>query len=129
MADDKLVMFFLLFFFQKTGFDISCKFSPLKTVCMKCQNVFSGKNKKNIAIKICHLLKILPRVLRVFGKQDSVSDVLHYTVFTPSIQTSRPEQTVCTQIWVYTVCHSSSSYLDTSAKSKIESCSILGQVW
>ena len=30
---------------------------------MKCQNLISGKNRKNISI--CHLLKILPRVLSV----------------------------------------------------------------
>ena len=30
---------------------------------MKCQILFSGKNKKNISI--CHLLKILPRVLSI----------------------------------------------------------------
>ena len=36
------------YFSQKTGFDISCKLSPLETFCMKCQNLFSGKNKKNI---------------------------------------------------------------------------------
>ena len=30
---------------------------------MKCQILFSGKNKKNISK--CHLLKILPRVLSV----------------------------------------------------------------
>ena len=51
------------YFFQKTGFDILCKLSPLETICMKCQNLFSGKMKKNISI--CHLLKILPRVLSV----------------------------------------------------------------
>ena len=33
------------YFSQKTGSDISCKLSPLKTVCMKCQNLFSGKKK------------------------------------------------------------------------------------
>ena len=33
--------------FQKIGFDFSCKLSPKETVCMKCQSVFSGKNKKN----------------------------------------------------------------------------------
>ena len=43
------------YFSQKTGFDISCKF------CMKCQILFSGKNKKNISL--CSLLKILSRVL------------------------------------------------------------------
>ena len=30
---------------------------------MKCQNLFSGKNKKNISV--CCLLKNVPRVLRV----------------------------------------------------------------
>ena len=39
---------FLYFFFQKTGFDISCKLSPLETICMECQILFPEKNKKNI---------------------------------------------------------------------------------
>ena len=51
---------------QKTGFDISCKLSPKETICMKCQILFSGKNKKNISK--CRLLKILPRVLSVKGR-------------------------------------------------------------
>ena len=38
---------------------------------MKCQILFSGKNKKNISK--CHLLKILPRVLRV---NDGFSEML-----------------------------------------------------
>ena len=29
-------------FSQKTGFDISCKLSPVETICMKCQILFSG---------------------------------------------------------------------------------------
>ena len=33
---------------------------------MKYQNLFSEKNKKNISI--CHLLKILPRVLSINNK-------------------------------------------------------------
>ena len=33
---------------------------------MKCQILFSGKNKKNISR--CHLPKILPRVLSVKGR-------------------------------------------------------------
>ena len=40
--------FFRRHFFQKTGFDFSCKLSPMKTICMKSQIQFSGKNKKNI---------------------------------------------------------------------------------
>ena len=35
-------------FLQKKGFDISCKLSPMETICMKCQSLFSGKSKKNI---------------------------------------------------------------------------------
>ena len=41
-----IVFFFL--FFLRIGFDISCKLSPFETVCMKCQILFCGKNKKNI---------------------------------------------------------------------------------
>ena len=44
------------------GFDISCKSSPKETICMKCQSLFSGKDKKNIII--CHLLN-LPRVVEI----------------------------------------------------------------
>ena len=47
----------------KTGFDISCKSSPLETICMKCQILFAGKNKKPISK--CRLLKILTIVLSV----------------------------------------------------------------
>ena len=35
-------------FSQNTGFDISCKLSLMETICMKCQILFSEKNKKNI---------------------------------------------------------------------------------
>ena len=48
------------YFSQKTAFDISRILSPMETICMKCQILFSGKNKKNISV--CRLLKILPRV-------------------------------------------------------------------
>ena len=37
---DNILKYFT-YFSQKTGFDISCK------ICMKCQILFSGKNKKN----------------------------------------------------------------------------------
>ena len=51
------------YFSQKTGFEISCKLSPVETICMKCQTLFSGKSKKNIS-KFC-LLEILLRVLSI----------------------------------------------------------------
>ena len=34
-------------FSKKTGFDISCKLSPVETICTKCQILFSRENKKN----------------------------------------------------------------------------------
>ena len=37
-ADDIFKYFF--YFFQETGFDISCKLSPEETICMKYQNLF-----------------------------------------------------------------------------------------
>ena len=40
--------FSYFFFFWKTGFDISCKLFPLETICMKYQNLFSGKSMKNL---------------------------------------------------------------------------------
>ena len=33
---------------KKIGFDISCKLSLMETICMKCQNWFSRKSRKNI---------------------------------------------------------------------------------
>ena len=51
------------YFSQNTGFEISCKLSPLATIYMKCQILFPGKNKKNISK--CCLLKILPKGLSV----------------------------------------------------------------
>ena len=46
------------YFFQKIGFDISCKLTLNETICKKCQSLFSGKKKKNIPK--CCLLKFLP---------------------------------------------------------------------
>ena len=46
-ADDKLKVF--SFFPRKTGFDISCTLSPMKTMWMKCQILFSGKIKKKMS--------------------------------------------------------------------------------
>ena len=40
------VFCFVLFFFQKKGFDILCKLSPYTTICIKCQSLCSRKNKK-----------------------------------------------------------------------------------
>ena len=42
----------LTFFFQGTGFDISCKLPPEETICMKYQILFSEKNKKQNIINL-----------------------------------------------------------------------------
>ena len=44
---DSILKYFS-YFSQEKGFDISCKLSPLETIFMKCQILFSGKYKKNI---------------------------------------------------------------------------------
>ena len=38
--------YFLIFSRKNIGFDISCKLSYEETNCLKCQSLFSGKNKK-----------------------------------------------------------------------------------
>ena len=62
--DDKFIVLFFSYFSQKTGFDISCKLSPLETICMNCQSLFSGKNKKKKYFKMSSA-DILPRVQRI----------------------------------------------------------------
>ena len=39
------------YFSHKIGFDISCKLSPKKTICMQLQILFSWGNKKKIIIQ------------------------------------------------------------------------------
>ena len=46
--------------FPRIGFDISCNLSPI----MKCQILFSGKNKKNSSMSS---VKILPSVLSAYN--------------------------------------------------------------
>ena len=53
-----------LFMFPRNSIDISCKLSPLETICMKCPILFPGKKEKNKYFK-CRLLKILRRELNV----------------------------------------------------------------
>ena len=65
LADDKLSIF--SYFSQKTGFEMSGKLSP---TCMKCKNLFSWKNKKNILKS--RLLEIISRVLSVNPIKPSV---------------------------------------------------------
>ena len=43
-ADDKFMIF--SYYFQKIDLNIPCKLSPLETICIECQSLFSGINKK-----------------------------------------------------------------------------------
>ena len=56
------ILKYISYLSQKTEFDISCKVSPLMTTCTKCQNLFSGKNKKNItnlsSAEVAHMVKV-----------------------------------------------------------------------
>ena len=47
LAHDKLLIYFLFFQKKKTGCNISCKLSPMETICMNSHILFYGKNKKN----------------------------------------------------------------------------------
>ena len=51
---------FFLFFPQKIDFDMSCKLSSGEAVCMKCQSLFSGENKK-LYHEYCRQLKFVPK--------------------------------------------------------------------
>ena len=53
-------VYHFLGWFSRRQIDIFLTYFSVETFCMKCQNLFSGKNKKNISI--CHLLTILPVV-------------------------------------------------------------------
>ena len=55
---------FLFRFSDKTSLDISCESSAWQMIHMKCQDLFSLKNKKKKNLE-CHLLQILLGALRV----------------------------------------------------------------
>ena len=54
----KILFSFFFFFLKKTGFDISCRLSPLETNCMKCEILHSGKNRKCIILSLSELLRL-----------------------------------------------------------------------
>ena len=54
-------------FFQDTEFCISCKLSPMKTICMKCQILFPGKNKFFFQNVVCCKL-----ILSTLGKNITI---------------------------------------------------------
>ena len=74
---------YFFYFYQETGLDISCKLSPLVTICIKCQILFTGKNKKNInlsstelahrmvKVKIIKTLNTLPLLAIIVSQADN----------------------------------------------------------
>ena len=55
--------------------------SPKETICMKCQSLFSGTNKKNISK--CHLLKILLSIKWVVTDVCMATCVIYRMLFFP----------------------------------------------
>ena len=47
-ADDNFFYFIFFYFSEKTSLDISCESSAWQTIHLKCQDLFSLKNKKKI---------------------------------------------------------------------------------
>ena len=66
-----------LFFSKQTGFDITCKLSPMETVCMKCQILFSRKNKNKKTIIKVSSAELAHRVVEV-------RIILHFIPYMPS---------------------------------------------
>ena len=56
--------FIYFLFFIENKFDISCESSAWKMIHMKCQHIFSMKNKKKLKKIDCCLLQILFGALR-----------------------------------------------------------------
>ena len=52
-ADDNF-LFIYLFFSEKTSLDLSCKSSAWHTIHIKCQDLFSLKNKKINSNVVCY---------------------------------------------------------------------------
>ena len=55
------IWWYFPYLIPKIGFDISCRWSPVERICIKCQSQFSGKILKNISK--CCLLQFLPSML------------------------------------------------------------------
>ena len=110
---------FFFFFFQKTGFDNSCKLSPQETVWMKCQILFPGKNKKKHEMHSIKVRKVISTVRNEMKLSTLVmlnKDATPTSNFQP-IRLFNPDcwykvtywMTNCSDpelIWIYTVCKS-----------------------
>ena len=81
VADDIFFFFFFFFFSEKTSLDISCEKSAWQMIHMKCQDLFSMKNKKYFLE--CCLLQILLSALMVncLSTQQSCSRSNFFIIF------------------------------------------------
>ena len=87
---------FFLIFFQKIGFNISCKLFPYETICKKCQAYFQGKI--TTISSVCHQQN-LPKVwLRLIPWMMAES----YCIYRKYLDTSTPYHT-CSKIWTCTI--------------------------
>ena len=72
------MLFFFSYFLLKVSFDVSCKLSPKETVCIKCQSLFSGKNKKSTSKR---LLKFLPIMISVKCRMSNSNLIFFFFFF------------------------------------------------
>ena len=83
-AADDIFLFILFYFSEKTSLDISCDLSAWQMIHMKCQDLFSLKNRKN---KLeCRLLQILLGTLRVKSYQDDGRVIMNGSLQWSAIQ-------------------------------------------
>ena len=86
-ADDNFILFS-----EKTSLDISCESSAWQTIHIKCQGLFSLKNKK--IFFECRLLQILLGALRVkqksaFKNGQNIHVILQTAKYTPGPSCSK----------------------------------------
>ena len=74
---------------HKIGFNLSCKLSPgEETVCMKGQNLFSGKNKKNYQFVVCWIVTVKVKPAKFYNKWDhkNIPVIIQYDIWHSKVQ-------------------------------------------
>ena len=80
ITTDNKLLFFL--FFPENRFDIPCKLSAMETICIKCHNLFSGKNKKKY-LKMStaeNFMQSAKRIYYLLNIKLSVFELLNLTI-------------------------------------------------
>ena len=99
-ADNSLKYF--SYFAQKTGFAISCKLSPLETICMKCQNQFSVMNKKNIITLLS--AQLAQRLVKVKENKEQNGDPNVLDIFLENMQSNQQDmfrRSICCYLFLH----------------------------